>query len=66
MDREEILNMDSYMLLSLVNMKLRDEFPNIKDFCSEFNILEEDLNNKLKSIGYIYREKNNQYVSVEA
>ncbi|MGY0374207.1 DUF4250 domain-containing protein [Clostridium sp. JNZ J1-5] len=66
MDREQILNMDSYILLSLINMKLRDEFPNIKDFCSEFNISEEDLNNKLRSIRYIYNEKNNQYVSIEA
>ncbi|MEA4826801.1 MAG: DUF4250 domain-containing protein [Clostridium sp.] len=66
MDREQILNMDSYILLSLINMKLRDEFPNIKDFCSEFNISEEDLNNKLRAIRYIYNEKNNQYVSIEA
>lgn len=31
-DKDQIRNMNPYILLSLVNTKLRDEFENLKDF----------------------------------
>ncbi|WP_244835077.1 DUF4250 domain-containing protein [Clostridium sp. BJN0001] len=62
MDREKLLSMDPYMLLSLVNMKLRDEFINLKDLCSYYGIKNEDLKEKLKKVDYEYNEKNNQFV----
>jgi hypothetical protein len=63
MDREQILSMDAYMLLSLINMKLRDEFGSLDDFCKEYNVKEDDIKEKLKEIGYAYNEKTNQFIA---
>ena len=29
---------DPVMLLSFVNLKLRDEYPSLEDFCADYNI----------------------------
>jgi len=62
MDREEMLKMDSYMLLSIVNMKLRDEFHSLSSFCENYEIKEEEIINKLSTIGYVYNVDNNQFI----
>ncbi|SKA78668.1 protein of unknown function [Clostridium sp. USBA 49] len=62
MDREEMLKMDSYMLLSIVNMKLRDEFYSLSSFCENYGIKEEEIINKLSTIGYVYNVDNNQFI----
>ncbi|WP_027632973.1 DUF4250 domain-containing protein [Clostridium hydrogeniformans] len=61
MDKERILSMDPYVLLSLINMKLRDEFVSLDDFCLFNNITDEDILEKLKKIGYFYDENTNQF-----
>lgn len=62
MNREKLLAMDPCMLLSLVNMKLRDEFSSLKDLCAYYGMKNEELQEKLKKIDYEYSEKNNQFV----
>lgn len=57
--------MDKNILLSLINMKLRDEFRSLDDLCKEYDIDEFDIENKLKSIGYKYNKNTNQFISVE-
>lgn len=57
--------MDKNILLSLINMKLRDEFRSLEDLCKEYDIDEFDIENKLKSIGYKYNKNNNQFISVD-
>lgn len=57
--------MDKNILLSLINMKLRDEFRSLEDLCKEYDIDEFDIENKLKSIGYKYNKNINQFISVE-
>lgn len=53
---------DSFMLLSFINMKLRDgEFDSLQDLCSSLDIDEKDLINKLKEAGFEYNEKLNQF-----
>ena len=53
---------DSFMLLSFINMKLRDgEFDSLQDLCSSLDIDENDLINKLKEAGFEYNEKLNQF-----
>jgi hypothetical protein len=50
MDRETLMNMDPYMALSIVNMKLRDEFSSLEDFLASYNIEKEKLEGKMKEI----------------
>ncbi|EQB89389.1 hypothetical protein M918_20450 [Clostridium sp. BL8] len=47
MDKDSLLNMDSYMSLSIVNMKLRDEFSSLEDLASYYNIEIEVLEKKV-------------------
>lgn len=63
MDRENILAMDPYMLLSYINTKLRDEFESLKDLCSSFDVNEEEIEGKLRKIGYKYNDATNQFIS---
>lgn len=51
-----------YMLLSLINTKLRDEYPSLKTLCEEENLSLEEINSSLKSIDYVYDEKLNKFV----
>ena len=53
---------DPVMLLSFVNLKLRDECPGLDDFCKSYDIPENILKEKLASIDYEYAESNNQFV----
>lgn len=53
---------DPIMLLSAVNMKLRDYYESFDDLCDDMNVDAEDLLDKLSSIGYEYDEDENQFV----
>lgn len=52
--------MDKNMLLSIVNMKLRDEFEDEKDLCAYYNIDEKIFNEKLESFNLKYDKDVNQ------
>lgn len=56
-----MLPKDPYMLLSAVNMKLRDEYSDLHDLCKSLDIDEEELIAKLKSIDYSYDAVSNQF-----
>ncbi|QGU96114.1 DUF4250 domain-containing protein [Clostridium bovifaecis] len=64
MEGKQLLAMDSYILLSLVNMKLRDEFANLKELCGTYEINEKEIKDKLKLVGYEYNESTNQFISL--
>lgn len=53
--------MDPYILMSAVNLKLRDEFANLEDLCKSLEIDEEKLNKRMKEIGYTYNAELRQY-----
>lgn len=61
MDRESILSMDPNILLSMVNMKLRDFYSNLSALCEDIDVTEEELIEKLSSIGYKYEKEQNQF-----
>ncbi|MDI9219256.1 MULTISPECIES: DUF4250 domain-containing protein [Clostridium] len=61
MDRESILSMDPNILLSMINMKLRDFYSNLSSLCEDIGVTEEELKNKLSSIGYKYERDQNQF-----
>ncbi|MCQ2542973.1 MAG: DUF4250 domain-containing protein [Lachnospiraceae bacterium] len=56
-----MLPSDPFMLLSVVNTKLRDEFSSFEQLC---DVLDEDYNEikeKLANAGFSYNEELNQF-----
>ena len=53
---------DPIMLLSFVNMKLRDHYASLDDLCDDLNVLSVELEEKLGEIGYFYNAKENRFV----
>ena len=64
MEKQEFMKMDSYMALSMVNMKLRDEFSTLEDYCSYMDLDLSDINEKFSKIKYKYDENTNQFVAI--
>lgn len=52
---------DPMMLLSFVNMKLRDDYDSLETMCDALDVSTEDVVNTLKSIGYRYNKEQNQF-----
>lgn len=52
---------DPVMLLSFINMKLRDQYDSLDALCDDFNISKEEIIEKLKNIDYIYDNEKNQF-----
>ena len=61
MSLKNYLNMDVYMLLSAVNMQLRDEFESFSSLCSYHEIDEEKLKERLQEAGFTYVKEQNQF-----
>lgn len=53
---------DPVMLLSFVNMKLRDFYGSPEALCEDLGIDCRELTEKLASIDYYYDEERNQFV----
>lgn len=53
---------DPVMLLSYVNTQLRDNYESLADFCLSYDILEEELKEKLAGILYAYDKTANQFI----
>lgn len=53
---------DPVMLLSFVNLKLRDFYKSLDTLCRELDIDPRELTEKLASIDYHYDEERNQFV----
>lgn len=56
-----MLPQDPFMLLSFVNMKLRDEFKNLDELCSALDLDRNSLIEKLSSAGFEYNPVINQF-----
>ena len=50
------------ILLSIINMKLRDEFSDLNDLSAYYDIDKIKLEDRLGSIGYKYSSTNNQFI----
>ncbi|MDE7275434.1 MAG: DUF4250 domain-containing protein [Lachnospiraceae bacterium] len=53
---------DPAMLLSYVNLKLRDFYTSLDALCDDMDISEAEIVQKLASIDYHYDEEKNQFV----
>ena len=53
---------DPVMLLSFVNMKLRDKYESLDDMCEDLDILSSEVIEKLAKIDYHYDVEKNQFI----
>ncbi len=53
---------DGTILLSFVNTKLRDEYGSLAEFCENAEISCEDLQERLRALGYVYDERANRFI----
>ena len=53
---------DPIMLLSFVNTQLRDNYDDLEDLCSNYNVDHRDICQRLESINYSYDPSLNRFV----
>lgn len=53
---------DPVMLLSFVNLKLRDFYPSLDAMCEELDVSKQELIDKLAGIDYHYDAETNRFV----
>ena len=52
---------DPFILLSFINVKLRDEYENLEDLCLNLKLNKEELCQKLQAAGFEYQERQKQF-----
>jgi len=53
---------DKNILLSYVNMKLRDEYSSLDDFCYDEDVSRGEIEEALSSLGYVYSADKNAFI----
>lgn len=53
---------DPAILLSFINMKLRNNYPSLAALCDDLDADEEEIRNILASIGYTYSKEKNAFI----
>ncbi len=53
---------DPFMLLSLINMKLRDQYASLDALCDDMDASRREIEEALKTIGFHYDEDKNAFV----
>ena len=61
MDKEKILKMDPIILLSMINMKLRDFYKDLDALCEDLSVDKSDLISRLEAVGFEYNNELNQF-----
>ncbi|MBR4760456.1 MAG: DUF4250 domain-containing protein [Lachnospiraceae bacterium] len=54
---------DPVMLLSFVNTQLRDNYSSLSDLAASYGVSEQEIKEKIGSIGYTYNEEQNRFVN---
>ena len=53
---------DPVMLLSFVNLKLRDYYAGLEELCEDLELEQKWLEDRLRSVDYHYDKERNQFV----
>lgn len=61
MDKQQVAKMDPNILLSLINMKLRNEFGTLRSLVQYYDLEQAELERKLLDNGYQYDPASNQF-----
>ena len=57
-----MLPKDPVMLLSVINMKLRDRYTSLDALCEDMDVSREEIVRALDEIGYTYNPQTNQFI----
>ena len=57
-----MLPKDPVMLLSVINLKLRDYYKSLDDLCEDMDVDREEIVKRLETIDYHYAADRNQFV----
>lgn len=57
----ESLPKDPIMLMSVINMKLRDFYPSLDDLCEDMGIDRDEIENALGAAGFEYNDEQNKF-----
>lgn len=57
----EKLPQDAFMLLSVINTKLRDRYHDLNELCDDLGTDKDEIIQALSSIGYVYDSKLNRF-----
>ncbi len=49
------------MLYSFINLKLRDYYSSLSELCEDLNVKEEDIIEKLATVGFEYNKELNKF-----
>lgn len=52
---------DPFMLMSFINMKLRDFYPSLEALCKDMDVNEEEIVKKLGEAGFEYNRDSNKF-----
>ena len=52
---------DPFILLSFINVKLRDEYDSLENLCLDLQLNKEELCQKLQAAGFEYQESQKQF-----
>ncbi len=52
---------DPFMLLSFINMKLRDQYATIEELCDDLHVQRNDIDAVLNPAGFEYNEEQKKY-----
>lgn len=52
---------DPFMLLSVINTRLRDEYPSLDELCAALGVDAQELAARLEAAGFIYMPDINQF-----
>ncbi len=56
-----MLPRDPMMLLSVVNMKLRDDYESLEALCEDLELDRSELEQKLSEAGFVYDERSRSF-----
>ena len=56
---------DPNILLSYVNLKLRDFYASLDDMCDDMDVSKVEIEEKLQKIGYNYDSQRNQFLMTQ-
>jgi hypothetical protein len=52
---------DNFMLMSVINQKLRDYYNSLDELCADLHINRQELCDRLKEAGFEYSEENKKF-----
>ena len=61
-----MLPQDPMMLLSVINMKLRDQYESLEALCDDMDVSIDEITVTLANVGYTYDQNNNQFKQEKA